>query len=198
MRFRVKYFPIIGFLIIAGLLSVWYFSSRTAPTRYEEGFEQGLGDWVPDADLPLDPNNPGHVVAWNISRVSSVASAGEYSLELSIDGRQDDGTIWVERKVFAQSDSPIHVTVSFDFYSEDESFNVIAGVCAYVGRSNPALEDDFTVVGSANEVAGWKRYSHENTLTTGSAGEVWVAVGITVRWETEMAYNIDDITITVR
>jgi hypothetical protein len=176
---------------------VWYFYLRTDPTLYDEGFEQGLGDWVKDADLPLDPNNPGHFVTWNISRVTSVSSSGQYSMELFIDGRQDDGTIWLEKELPARSDSQIHVTISFDFYSEQASFNVIAGVCGYAGISDPALEEDFIVLGPANEVAGWKRYTHEKTLTTDSTGNVWVALGITVTWETEMTYNVDDVTITI-
>lgn len=196
MRLRFKYLPIIGTLIIAGIVSVWYFCPSTDPPLFHEGFEQGLGDWVKDADLPLDPNNPGHFVTWNISRVTSLSFSGQYSLELYIDGRQDDGAIWLEKEMLAKSNSQIHVTISFEFYSEQKSFNFMAGVCAYAGISNPTLEEDFVVLGPANEVTGWKRYTHEKTLTTGSTGKVWVALGITVTWETEMTYNMDDIKIT--
>jgi hypothetical protein len=197
MRLRFKYLPIIGILILAGILSVWHFYPRTDPALFDEGFEQGFGDWVKDADLPLDPNNPGHFVTWNISRVTSLSSSGQYSLELFIDGRQDDGTIWIEKEISAKSNSQIHVTVSFEFYSEEESWSGIAGVCAYAGISNPTLEEDFVVLGPANEVAGWKRYTHEKTLTTDSTGKVWVALGITVTWESYMTYNIDDVEITI-
>jgi hypothetical protein len=197
MRLRFKYFPVIGALIFVVILSLWYFYPKTNPALYHEGFEQGLGDWVKDADLPLDPNNPGHPVAWNISRVTSLSYSGQYSLELYIDGRQDDGTIWIEKQISAKNNTQIHLSVSFESYSEQESFNVIAGVCAYAGISNPTLEEDFVVLGPANEVAGWKRYTHEKTLDTDSSGEVWVALGITVRWETEMTYNIDYVKITV-
>ena len=38
---------------------------------------------------------------------------------------------------------------------------------------------------------------NDATLNTGSNGEVWVAVGITGLWETEMTYNLDDIKITI-
>jgi hypothetical protein len=74
---------------------------------------------------------------------------------------------------------------------------VIAGVVGFAGTSNPEVEADFTVLGQANEVAGWKRYSHTETLKTGSSEEIWVAAGITVLWETEMTYNLDDIKITI-
>ncbi len=197
MRLRFRHFSVIGALVVVGILSAWHFYATINPALYDEGFEQGLGDWVKDADLPLDPNNPGHPVAWNISRVTSLSSSGQYSLELYIDGRQDDGTIWIEKRIPAKSNSQIHLSVSFEFYSEQESFNIIAGVCAYVGISNPKLEEDFVVLGPANEVAGWKRYTHEKTLDAGSDGEAWVALGITVRWETEMTYNIDDVKIAM-
>jgi len=35
------------------------------------------------------------------------------------------------------------------------------------------------------------------TLKTGSSGEVWVAVGISVLWETEMTYNLDAVEVTI-
>jgi len=70
-------------------------------------------------------------------------------------------------------------------------------VCAYSGVSNPEIEDDFVVLGSANEVAGWKEYTHTTNFDTGSSNEMWVAVGITVGWETEITYNIDCVKVTV-
>jgi len=118
-------------------------------------------------------------------------------VELYIDGRQDDGTVWIEKKMSVKDNSQIQVKVSFEFYSEHESGNVVAKVCAYAGIFNPEVEEDFIILGSANEVAGWKRYTHERSLYTGSSDEVWVAVGITVRWETEMTYNVDDVKVTI-
>ena len=195
MKLGFKIYFVIGILIIISVVAVWYFYSR--PIVYGESFEEGFANWEADADVPPDPNNPGHPVAWDVSRVASLANSGQYSVELYIDGRQDDGTVWIEKKISAKNNSQIQVKVSFEFYSEHESFNVIAGVCAYVGISNPEAEANFTVIGHANEVAGWKRYTHETTLHTGSSGEVWVAVGITVSWETEMTYNIDDVKVTI-
>ena len=95
------------------------------------------------------------------------------------------------------SNSQIQVTVSFEFYSETESFNVIAGIVEFAGTSNPEVEADFGVLEQANEVAGWKRYTHTETVKTGLRGKIWVAVGITVLWETEMTYNLDDVRITI-
>jgi hypothetical protein len=105
--------------------------------------------------------------------------------------------VWIEKMFSVRNDSQLQVEVSFDFFSESESFNVIAGVVGFAGTSNPEVEEDFTVLGQADEVDGWKRYIHTVTLDTGSNGEVWVAVGITALWETEMTYRVDDVKIAL-
>ena len=195
MKLGFKIYFVIGILLVVSAVAGWYFYPK--PIVYIESFEEDFGGWMEDADVPPDPNNPGHPVAWNVSRVASLAHSEQYSVKLYIDGRQDDGTVWVEKEISVKNNSQIEVKVSFEFYSEHESFNVIAGVCAYAGISNPEAEANFTVIGNANEVAGWKRYTYKTTLHTVSSEEVWVAVGITVRWETEMTYNIDDVKVTI-
>lgn len=184
---------ILAAIIATGVFSAWYFRLSATPQTIRENFENGFGEWVTDADVPLDPNNPGHLVEWSITRSTVVANSGQHSTRLFIDGRQDDGTIWIERRIAVKRNVQIQVKVSFDLYSEQESFNTLAAVCAYVGARNPEGEEDFTVVGSANEVAGWKKYSLTKAVDTGSSEELWVAVGISVRWETYMTYYIDDV-----
>lgn len=120
-----------------------------------------------------------------------------HSMELFIDGKQDNGTIWLERKISVKENAQIRVSVSFWLYSEQESFNTIAAVAAYAGTAKPNVKDDFAIVGFANEAAGWKSYAYTADLTTDSNGETWVAVGITVRWETYMTYYIDDVRIEI-
>ena len=118
-------------------------------------------------------------------------------MELFIDGKQDDGTIWLERRISEKENAQIRVSVSFWLYSEQESFNTIAAVVAYAGAAKSAVEDDFASVGVANEVAGWKNYAYTADLNTDSNGAAWVAVGLSVRWETYMTYYIDDVKIEV-
>lgn len=89
----------------------------------------------------------------NITRSTDVASSGLYSLKFFIDGRQDDGTIWIERKIAVQKDSQIQVSIFFNFYSDHESLaNTIAVICAYADFRKPGTEEDFIVIGNANEV----------------------------------------------
>jgi hypothetical protein len=195
MRASLKWGVIIGILTIVSVAAGWHFYPN--PVIYDEDFEEDFGGLIGDADVPPDPNNPDSLVDWNVSRVTSPVKSGQYSVELHIDGRQDDGTVWIEKELSAKRNAQIQVEVSFEFYSESESFNVIADVVGFVGSSNPEVEADFTVLGQASEVSGWKRYTHTTTLKTDSSGEVWVAVGISVRWETEMTYNLDDVKVII-
>ncbi len=195
-----KMYAVVVVLITVGLVVsiISILSIFSSPQTISEGFENGLEEWVADADVPQDPNNPGQPVEWHINRTAKVSRSGQYSLELSIDGRQDDGTIWIERKIETQKNAKKQITVSFYFYSEKESFNTIASICAYVGVRNPEVEENFSIIGSANEVVGWKRYSLVSDIDTGSSEEIWVALGISVRWETHMTYCIDDVKIEIR
>jgi hypothetical protein len=164
----------------------------------KEDFENGFGEWTIDADVPLDPNNSGHFVEWSITRSKDIASSGLYSLKFFIDGRQDDGTIWIERKIAVEKGAKKQVTISFDFFSDHESLaNTIAVICAYADVQKARNEEHFTVIGNANEVEGWKRYSYTANIDTGLGEEVWVALGISVRWETYMTYYIDNVEVKI-
>ena len=194
-----KVYAIVGLIITAGItvgVAIEFYMKPTLQTMIED-FERGLGDWTADADVPLDPNSPSQPVEWHVMRVSNISHSGLSSAELFIDGRQDDGTVWIERKIAVEKNLPVNVRISFWFYSEQESFNTIASVCAYAGVDNPEVEEDFALVGPANEVAGWKNYAHTMDFNTGSSGEFWVAVGISVRWEAYMTYYIDDVRIDI-
>lgn len=174
-----------------------YFGRDSGTLRIRDSFENGLGDWMTDADVPQDPDNLGHTVEWDIACVSDISHTGNRSLRLFIDGREDDGTIWIERKINAKRPSGTKVKISFELYSDSESFNTIAAVCAYVGLRDPEFEGDFVVLGYANEVEGWKHYAYETTLDVDQINEVWIAIGISVRWETMMTYYIDEVNLEI-
>lgn len=192
---------VIAAVIIAAtvLTSVILFQLTNQPqsNQYKYNFDNGFEGWVADADLPQDPNNPGELVDWKVELVSNISYSGAKSALFYIDGLQDDGTIWIEKKLTLEPNTAKNVNVSFQFWSESESFNTIAVVVGYVGTKNPTVEDDFIVLGAANQAEGWKTYSVSNKVETDDSGEAYVAVGISVRWETPMTYFIDDITINI-
>ena len=104
----------VGILIVGSVAAAWYLYPK--PGAINESFEEGFAGWKADANVPLDPNNPGHPVAWSVSRVTSLANSGQYSIELYVDGRQDDGTVWIEKKISVKNNSEIQVEISFEVY----------------------------------------------------------------------------------
>jgi hypothetical protein len=167
------------------------------PEAFFEGFEASLDGWQTGADVPDDPNNPPNPVAWSIDTSDERASEGISSAEYFLDGRQDDGTIWLARSFAAMPYCKHRVLLTFDLWSPSESFNTIAKVAAYAGATAPQKEADFDTSEPADQQAGWTQYRYEFDVTPGAAGEVWVAFGISAVWETEMTYNIDTVSITI-
>jgi hypothetical protein len=161
-----------------------------------DGFEAGLGAWAKGADVPLDPNNPPEFVAWSIEASTEQASEGTTSARYDLDGTQDDGTIWLVRALDVGAGAHV-VTLSFDLWSESESFNQIAKVAAYVGADPPAVEADFDTTEAANLADGWVRYEYEVPVTAGPDGLVRVAMGISAVFESVMTYYVDDVRVFV-
>jgi hypothetical protein len=166
-------------------------------TIFFDDFENNFGNWTIGSQVPEDPNNPGHKVEWIIGRSTNQSYSGEYSVLFWIDGRQDDGTIWIMQKLPLEANSEKSVNISFQLWSGEESFNTLAAVVGYLGENKPQAEADFQVLGAANQLSGWKAYSFSSEIVTANTGEVYVALGISVRWETELIYFVDNAEITI-
>ncbi len=186
-------------LILVVIIGAGIFMYLT-PEEKEEiqltyGFDYGLEDWSKEADVPRDPNNPGNKVAWNITQAEDMTDPTDGVARFYIDGSQDDGTIWLEQEIALKPNTEYNGTISFELYSRSESFNQLAEVVGYIGPQDPEAEIDLAQLGAANQVEGWKTYSQSVVFSTDSDGSAWVACGISVRWETEMIYLIDDVMI---
>lgn len=155
-----------------------------------DSFEDGLTGWTVGRDLPTDPNADGdRPVTSSVSVTDHLASDGDRSCALSIDGRQDDGTLWVQQNV----DLGGYDRLAVDLYSRQESFNVIAKVAAYTGPvpESGLLERDFDTTEAVEDHAGWKTYEYDIT----HEGTGLAAVGISVVWETELTRYLDDVRL---
>jgi hypothetical protein len=166
-------------------------------TDVHEGFEAGLGTWDKGFDLPPDPNRPGELVEWSIEQTTERASEGTASARYTLDGRQDDGTIWLARSIPVAPNTVHDVVLSFELWSDSESFNTIAKVAAYAGAVEPTVEADFDTTQAANLEVGWRTYSYEFVVPVGSDGLLWVAFGISAVFETVMSYDVDDVRVTI-
>lgn len=155
--------------------------------RLDNGsFEAGLRSWTVGTDLPTDPNTGGPVET-DVRVTAERASSGEQSLELSIDGRQDDGTVWVQQPVDLGRGS----TLALDVYSPQESFNTITMVAAFAGPDRVLRENEFDTSQAVEDHGGWKTYEYP----VDGDGLGVVAVGISVVWETEVTRWVDDVRL---
>jgi len=167
------------------------------PVVFQERFEESLDRWQTGADVPEDPANPGQPVFWSIEVSPDQASEGSSSARFTIDGKQDDGTIWLARPFDVPGDVALRVWLTFDLWSESESFNTLAMVAAYSGPHPPADESDFDLSQTANQAAGWKTYTYDFEVRSSPEGQVWVALGISAVWETEMTYYVDNVRVDI-
>lgn len=154
-----------------------------------ESFETGFGGWVPDTD--------GLAPAWSIKRSTEQAHDGAYSLRFLTDGRQDDGTTWVERKFAVAPGTTVRVTVTLWLWSERSSDFNNWKVVAAAGVRDPEIERDFAQIGLTDQTAGWHPYSMTSTVTADASGTIWVAVGTSVLWESIRQYFVDYVDVEI-
>lgn len=187
----------------------------TSPSEPEtatlsESFEDNPAEWHERAQVPEDPNSNG-TVAWSIEPSQRYASDGNTSMLYQIDGNQDDGTIWLQTNMSIQEGHRYNVTMEADAWSNSESFNRLAQIVMLTGTELPQGETDFPQSGSTwttdnrtagglrsdlDKKAGWKTYRYSWQTPEIQQDHLVVAVGITVVWETQLAYPIDNIQVT--
>jgi hypothetical protein len=180
--------------------------------RLSEGFETDLREWETGADVPDDPNHPGRPVDWSITRSTERAATGDASVRYALDGRQDDGTVWVVRTVSVDPGRRYSADVSALAWSRRESFNTVAHLVAYLGPDRPTSEQSFPgpmenstgadrPAGGLREpldrAAGWEEYAFTWASPRLESGTLSLAIGISAVWETEMTYFVDDVEATL-
>jgi len=172
--------------------------TQAGPYRasFRESFEAGLVGWETGADVPEDGERPGPV-DWSIVVSEAQASDGQVSARLFLDGKHDDGTVWLVRSFNVPGDMELTVTMSFDAWSESESFNTMGKVAAYAGPRRPNQEGDFDLSQALNQRAGWKRYSYSFDVRSSADRQLWVALGITAVWETQLTYYFDNLVMKI-
>lgn len=179
-------------LLLITAIAIYWSTTQSGFSQINDGFEQGVVRWERGYDLPDDPNRPGQKVTWNITDSTDIVRSGARGLSLYVDGTQDDGTIWVMRRIEVQGGETLEL--SFWSYSEVESFNTRVVLVAYIGEEQPVGEGSFEVIGPGDNWVGWQEFTYTKTVPS-SADRVWVALGISVRWETDITQYFDDLEI---
>ena len=157
---------------------------------HNPSFEDELSGWTVGKDLPTTPGESDETVDHSASTTADDASDGERSLELYIEGVADDGTIWVEQSV----DITDVETVTVDVYSRMNSANRMSQVAFFAGEKpdDGLSEEDFNREKDIEDHSGWKAYSYP---VGDLEGEVTVAIGMNVVWETEIVRRFDDVRL---
>lgn len=163
-------------------------------STYQESFEKGFGGWTPATD--------GLARDWEITRIPGdrrvhSCADGSWCLSYYLDGRNDDGTIWVERQFTVPPSAKLRLEMTFWLLNEFESGANMWPIVAYFGRTPPAVESDFTIVGRTEERVGWTRHVHGQSVNSSETGTVWIAFGIGATWETERTYLLDFVEVEV-
>jgi hypothetical protein len=165
--------------------------AAAAGGAYFFGFERGLRGWERDHQIDCEQDPEPCTFNWRIVRSTEQAKGGTTSLKATLDGTNDDGTIWLERQFDIRGRTTVEV--SFWLWSETEADINTWPVVAYIGRQNPEHETDFTIVGQTDRKAGWSRYTLTRTV---SGRNVWVAFGFGATWESERTYFLDSVRVT--
>jgi hypothetical protein len=111
------------------------------------------------------------------------------------DGFGDDGTLWIEKQFAVPAGVATPVALSFQLFNQFQSdFNTFE-LKAAISTNNPNEQADFTTIGSTDSAEGWVPFNYEDTITSPS-GQVWVAAGIRVAWETHRDYWIDHVVVS--
>jgi len=185
-------------LLSATTVVLWIFVFKAETFLYD--FETTLDGWIGDADY-LVGENDSIVIDWNVTRKTENPYKGDYSICLEIDGRQDDGAVWIERAFSVDADDidSKYVKVSFYIYSENIGMNIRAHIFASVNTTNPSIEEDFdfktTTITSDSYLNGWYKFS--TTVKILPLDQIWVAIGIKVAWETFLKFYIDNVSVRI-
>ena len=180
-------------------------------TDFYEGFEDGADDWETAAHI--GPEVDVDEFEWTIEPDTAEAASGQNSLRVTNEGDYDDGTCWAVHPVDISGDGPFEISVSAQFWSESESFNILRNAVMRLGPERPSTEADFpdpgqntsalgeTPYGGLREplhlAEGWREYAFTWTTPELSTDRLYVALGTSVVWETEATHYIDDVRVEI-
>ncbi len=172
---------------------------------FTESFEDGFG-WETAAHI--GPEEELSDFEWAIERSRAQAGEGDWSLSVFTEGDHDDGTAWATTEIDPGDAEAFEVT--FDAWSESESFNILRNAVAYLGPEAPDAEEDFPDPGQNSSnvdgapygglreplhlAEGWQEYSF--TWEPDSVPEtLFLSLGVSVVWESDATHYFDDVRV---
>ncbi|MFX0172910.1 MAG: hypothetical protein ACFE9L_13425 [Candidatus Hodarchaeota archaeon] len=145
--------------------------------------------------FPLGADSPTATI------VNNQSQTGEQSVRIFMDGSHDDGSIWFLKafsvdnnieKMSVKLRGSIWSSVASDF----NTWPIIAFIDTYIPISNnEKQEEDFQIIGQTEYTMGWTSYEYTQNIIFQETNTFYVAFGISVWWETERVYWVDDLEI---
>lgn len=185
--------------------------SETSEPAFQEGFEEGMGNWEGNAAIGSEVDIEDF--EWELEVTDEEAAAGEHSLRVWNEGDHDDGVTWGVHPLTIDTGQTYQVDVTAQFWSESESFNSIRDAVMRLAPDRPEVEEDFpqpgvnttelgeTPYGGLREplglTAGWREYSFQWTTPELTTDTLYLAVGTSVIWESDVPHYIDEITVEI-
>ena len=160
-------------------------------------FENGFQGWTPDHQIDCEQDPEPCTFQWSITPSTEQAQHGTTSLKAVLNGLNDDGTIWLERRFNVEPGTEVLVELSFWLWSETQSDFNTWPVVAFIGKRNPELETDFRIVGQTDQQPGWTQYRLTRTVHVGGGGKLWVAFGFGATWESERTHYLDAARVRI-
>jgi hypothetical protein len=161
-------------------------SADTFVSDFQTGFDGWQQQWHKES-----PTGSDGVVTHSTERGYLDGASLKFDMG---DGFGDDGTLWIEKQFAVSPTMPTHIALSFQLFNEFQSdFNAFQ-VKAAISADNPEQQADFTTIGSTDSAEGWVPFAYDRTITS-PTGQVWVALGIRVAWETHRDYWIDHVVV---
>lgn len=176
---------------------------------FQDGFENGIGEW--EADAAIGPEVDIEEFEWELEVSDVEAAAGDRSLRVWNEGDHDDGVTWGMHPIPVESGQEYRVEVTAQFWSESESFNTLRDAVVRLGPDPPGVEEDFprpgvnttelgeTAYGGLREplwlTEGWREYSFQWTAPELATDTLYIAVGTSVIWESDVAHYVDEVTV---
>jgi hypothetical protein len=201
----------LGTAAIAGTTALAGCTFGANTPRFNDGFEDGIGQWQTDA--AIGPEVEIEEFEWEIDVSDAEAASGERSLRIWNEGDYDDGTSWAVHPIQIPPNDAYQITVTAQFWSESESFNTIRNAVMRLGPEPPAVEEDFpqpgvntsalgqTPYGGLREplwlADGWREYTFEWTTPRLSTDRLQLALGTTVIWEADATHYVDDVAVEI-
>ena len=199
-----------GAVGVAGLAGCSGAGDGAEPT-FEEGFENGLGDW--ESGAAIGPEVDVAHFDWEVDVSDAEAASGDRSLRIWNQGDYDDGVTWALHPVPIEPGESYRIEVSGQFWSESESFNTIRHSLMRLGPEPPEAEEDFpqpglnttdlgeTPYGGLRDALwladGWREYAFEWTTPELSTDTLSLALGTAVIWEADATHYVDDLSVRV-